>query len=91
MYGAANCYGCRALGPGDFYLLGRRPLGTARGSRPCRTAAGQPPLPPEGATGQPGRTEQPAAEATTDGEWRVKSLLTTRAAAHDIKTYSAVP
>jgi len=44
----------------------------AGGSRPCRIAAGQPPLPPEGATGQPGRTEQPAAEATTDGEWRVK-------------------
>jgi len=49
--GAAKFYVCRALGPRDLDLPGRRPRGATRGEPAAVGRAGQPPLPPEGATG----------------------------------------
>jgi len=73
--GAAKCYVCRALGPGDLRLPGRRPLGKARGEPAAVGRAGQPPLPPEGATGQPDGPDRAASGGGDDGR-RVEGRAT---------------
>jgi len=76
--GAANCYGCRALGQGDFYLPGRRPLGTARGE----------PAPPDS---QPAGPDRAAGGGGDDGRQVERRDTSTTVATSCTSTVSRHP